>query len=117
MPGVVVEAALILGVVGVIGRVVYRWVTTRRITVSQRNTSDEIADSLEEWDGIIRGRWRDRGASAVEYGLLVAAVAAVIVGVSFELGHLLQGAFSQTCAKIAASAPVPGSNCTGTPTP
>ena len=29
---------------------------------------------------------RDRGASAVEYGLMVAAIAAVIVGVVFGLG-------------------------------
>ncbi|HET9658220.1 MAG TPA: Flp family type IVb pilin, partial [Kineosporiaceae bacterium] len=35
-------------------------------------------------------RGRDRGASAVEYGLLVAAIAAVIVGVVFGLGTLVK---------------------------
>jgi pilus assembly protein Flp/PilA len=43
---------------------------------------------------------RDRGASAVEYGLLVAAIAAVIVGVVFGLGTLVQGAFSKTCTTV-----------------
>jgi pilus assembly protein Flp/PilA len=43
---------------------------------------------------------RDRGASAVEYGLLVAAIAAVIVGVVFGLGTLVKDAFSHTCSTI-----------------
>jgi pilus assembly protein Flp/PilA len=36
----------------------------------------------------------DRGASAVEYGLLVAAIAAVIVGIVFGLGTLVKDKFS-----------------------
>jgi pilus assembly protein Flp/PilA len=43
---------------------------------------------------------RDEGASAVEYGLLVAAIAAVIVAVVFFLGAKVKGAFSQTCTAI-----------------
>ena len=43
---------------------------------------------------------RDRGASAVEYGLMVAAIAAVIVGVVFGLGTLVQRAFTKTCSAI-----------------
>jgi pilus assembly protein Flp/PilA len=39
---------------------------------------------------------KDRGASAVEYGLLVAAIAAVIVGVVFGLGRIVGGTFQQT---------------------
>ncbi len=39
---------------------------------------------------------RDDGASAVEYGLLVAAIAAVIVGVVFLLGNTIRGKFQQT---------------------
>ena len=46
---------------------------------------------------------RDRGASAVEYGLMVAAIAAVIVGVVFGLGTLVQHAFSKTCSAMSAS--------------
>jgi pilus assembly protein Flp/PilA len=38
----------------------------------------------------------DRGASAVEYGLLVAAIAAVIVAVVFGLGTLVRNALSDT---------------------
>ena len=37
----------------------------------------------------------ERGASAVEYGLLVAGIAAVIVGIVFVLGGSLSGAFTQ----------------------
>ena len=35
----------------------------------------------------------ERGASAVEYGLLVAGIAAVIVAVVFLLGDTLEGVF------------------------
>jgi pilus assembly protein Flp/PilA len=38
----------------------------------------------------------DRGASAVEYGLMVAAIAAVIVGIVFGLGGVVSATFSQT---------------------
>ncbi len=53
-------------------------------------------------------RTRDRGASAVEYGLMVAAIAAVIVGVVFGLGGLVQGAFNKTCSAISSSGAVNG---------
>ena len=45
----------------------------------------------------------DEGASAVEYGLLVAAIAAVIVVVVFVLGGYVQSAFQDTCDEIAAN--------------
>ena len=38
----------------------------------------------------------ERGASAVEYGLLVAGIAAVVVGVVFLLGDTLSGVFQDT---------------------
>jgi pilus assembly protein Flp/PilA len=38
----------------------------------------------------------DEGASAVEYGLLVAAIAAIIVGVVFILGGKVSSAFDKT---------------------
>lgn len=38
----------------------------------------------------------DRGASAVEYGLLIAAVAATIVALTFTLGSTVEAAFSTT---------------------
>jgi pilus assembly protein Flp/PilA len=43
---------------------------------------------------------KDEGASAVEYGLLVAAIAAVIVVIVFGLGQLIENAFSETSSTI-----------------
>jgi pilus assembly protein Flp/PilA len=42
----------------------------------------------------------ERGASAVEYGLLVAGIAAVIVGIVFVLGGNLKSAFDTTNSSI-----------------
>lgn len=42
----------------------------------------------------------DDGASAVEYGLLVAAIAAIIILVVFALGSFVKGAFSDTCTSF-----------------
>lgn len=47
-----------------------------------------------------RRRDNDRGASAVEYGLLVAGIAAVIVVLVMTLGTRIQHAFQDTCDKI-----------------
>ena len=49
----------------------------------------------------LTGDVKDRGASAVEYGLMVAAIAAVIVAVVFGIGGLVKGAFDTTCNSIA----------------
>ena len=46
---------------------------------------------------------KDEGASAVEYGLLVAAIAAVIVAIVFGLGTLVKGKFTTTSSCIANS--------------
>lgn len=46
----------------------------------------------------------ERGASAVEYGLLIAGIAAVIVAVVFLLGDVIQGAFQDTCDAVGGSA-------------
>ncbi len=42
----------------------------------------------------------ERGASAVEYGLLVAGIAAVIVAIVFILGGTLNGVFNSTNESI-----------------
>jgi pilus assembly protein Flp/PilA len=42
----------------------------------------------------------ERGASAVEYGLLVGGIAAVIVVLIFALGGQVQTMFSDTCTDI-----------------
>jgi len=44
----------------------------------------------------------DDGASAVEYGLLIAAIAAVIVGIVFGLGSLVKDSFGKTSSCLSA---------------
>lgn len=52
------------------------------------------------WNGL-RDRAREqRGASAVEYGLLVALIAAVIVVVVGILGHKVSNAFNSVAATL-----------------
>jgi pilus assembly protein Flp/PilA len=46
----------------------------------------------------------ERGASAVEYGLLIAGIAALIVVVVFAFGNVLKGIFTDTCTKVSVSA-------------
>jgi pilus assembly protein Flp/PilA len=53
----------------------------------------------------------DEGASAVEYGLLVAAIAAVIVLVVFALGGIVSSVFHKTCSTISSGASVGGQSC------
>ena len=53
---------------------------------------------------IVSGRKDETGASAVEYGLLVAAIAALIVVVVFGLGGVVKGVFTKTCTGVGASA-------------
>ncbi len=43
---------------------------------------------------------QDDGASAVEYGLLVAAIAAVIVVIVFALGNVVKSKFQSTCNTV-----------------
>ena len=59
-----------------------------------------------------RRRDAENGASAVEYGLLVALIAAVIVLAVFALGGLVKNAFTKTCSDISANAKISaGSSC------
>lgn len=59
---------------------------------------------------VMRARTED-GASAVEYGLLVAAIAALIVVVVFVLGGIIQKVFKDTCDEISDHAVSAGSTC------
>lgn len=61
---------------------------------------------------IMRAR-KENGASAVEYGLLVAAIAAIIVVIVFALGKLVKGGFSTTCTEMAKGASVAAGSCSG----
>jgi pilus assembly protein Flp/PilA len=58
----------------------------------------------------ILSRRNDDGASAVEYGLLVAGIAALIVAVVFLFGGMISDVFSGTCQDIADQAST-GSSC------
>ena len=46
-------------------------------------------------------KMEERGASAVEYGLLIAGIAALIVVVVFAFGHTISGIFKNTCNAVA----------------
>ena len=45
-------------------------------------------------------KMEERGASAVEYGLLIAGIAALIVVAVFALGPIIKEAFTDTCGTI-----------------
>jgi len=49
----------------------------------------------------------ERGASAVEYGLLIAGIAALIVVIVFAFGDNIRDVFDQTCKSVAG-----GGTCT-----
>ena len=51
------------------------------------------------------------GASSVEYGLLVAAIATVIVIIVFALGGVVRNLFSSTCDTISTNASSVTSTC------
>ena len=54
----------------------------------------------------------ESGASAVEYGLLIVAIAAVIVIIVFALGGLVHDIFAKTCDSVSTQASVSG-DCSG----
>jgi pilus assembly protein Flp/PilA len=53
----------------------------------------------------------EKGASAVEYGLLVAAIAALIVVIVFALGGIVKSVFKDTCNKVGTGASVATASC------
>jgi pilus assembly protein Flp/PilA len=50
---------------------------------------------------LLRSTRNEDGASAVEYGLLVAGIAALIVAIVFIFGGVIKDAFQGTCSNIA----------------
>ena len=65
--------------------------------------------------GIIARR-DEEGASAVEYGLLVAGIAALIVAVVFIFGGMIKGVFEDTCDTVSTGQVENGgsaTDCTG----
>ena len=51
-----------------------------------------------------KSKMDERGASAVEYGLLIAGIAALIVAVVFLFGGALSDIFQETCDSVTQSA-------------
>ncbi len=51
-----------------------------------------------------KAKMDERGASAVEYGLLIAGIAALIVVIVFTFGGALSNIFQETCDSVTASA-------------
>ena len=49
-------------------------------------------------------RKNQRGASAVEYGLLIAGITALIVVVVYAFGGVLSNVYNQTCDSVGSSA-------------
>ena len=56
-----------------------------------------------------KAKMDERGASAVEYGLLIAGIAALIVIIVFAFGGVLKHIFADTCKKVSVSS---GGTCT-----
>ena len=52
-------------------------------------------------------RREDEGASAVEYGLLVAAIAAIIVLLVFSVGTFVKQSFQDTCDSFRSQSDAP----------
>jgi len=55
---------------------------------------------------------RDRGATAAEYALIVAAVVAVVAAIVISLGNVVQEQFTDTCEAVNNTAST-GRSCTG----
>lgn len=53
----------------------------------------------------------DEGASAVEYGLLVAGIAALIVALVFTLGGTIKDSFQDTCNTIKTGGSTTAATC------
>ena len=51
----------------------------------------------------ILARRDEEGASAVEYGLLVAGIAALIVAIVFLFGGMISDVFTDTCTAVTTS--------------
>ena len=47
-----------------------------------------------------KAKMDERGASAVEYGLLIAGIAALIVVIVFAFGDNLRDIFNETCESV-----------------
>ena len=66
---------------------------------------------IEYFKAVLARRRDDEGASGVEYGLLVAAIAAVIVVLAFSIGSFVHDGFKKTCDELKANNAANPSTC------
>ena len=59
----------------------------------------------------ITSRRHEDGASAVEYGLLVAGIAALIVAIVFIFGGVIKDSFQGTCNRLKQGSASSGTAC------
>jgi len=59
----------------------------------------------------ITSRRNQDGASAVEYGLLVAGIAALVVAIVFAFGGVIKGSFNKTCNSIKSNGTTSAGTC------
>ena len=73
---------------------------------------DELGNAVYDYIRIMLNarlaRMDERGASAVEYGLLIAGIAALIVVVVFAFGGVIKTIFQRTCNSVGKSS---GGSC------
>jgi pilus assembly protein Flp/PilA len=61
-----------------------------------------MVDQVRTFFAARLSQMKEKGASAVEYGLLIAGIAALIVVAVFALGPIVKEAFNDTCDAITA---------------
>ena len=59
----------------------------------------------------VNSRHNQDGASAVEYGLLVAGIAALVVAIVFVFGGIIQSAFQGTCNRVKQGSSTTAATC------
>ncbi len=64
-----------------------------------------------EYIRTINSRRHEDGASAVEYGLLVAGIAALIVAVVFLFGGIIKSSFQNTCNRVKQGSSTTAATC------
>lgn len=76
--------------------------------MSEMSENDVVASEARSSLGRLRG---EIGASAVEYALMVAAIATVVAAAAFALGTTTDSSLSNTCQSIATAGGGTASSC------
>jgi Flp pilus assembly pilin Flp len=107
----------------VVGAAVWVLTPRRRLTRHARHDDTPAQQRVEMFADGPRSPWagvprqRERGASAVEYGLMIAAVTVVIMGTVFAFGQVLKTDFEDTGSHLQACLTDPAASECTRPTP